>query len=449
MIFPLRLKLAILASVLLIAGVGTVSVLVFEQSSEAIENEARKRGEFLTRQFADNARDPLLLEDDLVLAKLVQTVAEESEILVARVLDANGAVIVSSRVTEPERRERMTTVELVGSGLSTRGIGGRLMVASQMSFRDVDLGEVQIIMDLDAVISPVVGRARRDILLASGALLIVGLALAFAISGRITRPLQRLRMAVNALAVGDLSARVAITSRDEIGVLARAFNSMSESLSQKARIETAFRRYVSDHVLRQVTESSEEIALEGEQREVTVIFIDIRKFTRLTRSIGPQRIVSFLNEAFDLITGRLLEHGATVDKYIGDAILAYIGAPIETFDHPERAVAAAIAVQRSVDERNSKYEASGQSYVRLEVGIGIHTGIVVVGNIGSELKMDYTVIGDPVNVANRLQGRAAAGEIIMTGEVYRRLGGRIAAESLGALNLEGMDVPTVAYKVDY
>ncbi len=448
MIFPLRYKLAAMASVLLIAGVGLVSYLVFQQSSEALENEARKRAVFLTQRLADNARDPLLLQDDLVLATLLQTVSEESEILVARFLDTEGRVVASSREDEPEQRERMTSAA-TGEKLSTRALGGKLMVSAQMSFREVDLGEAQAVMDLDALISPVVERARRDILLASGGLLLVGVLLAFAMSARITRPLQRLRIAANALAVGDLTARVDVTSRDEVGVLTRSFNQMGESLSQKRRIETAFRRYVSDHVLRQVTDSPEEIALEGEQREVTVIFIDIRKFTRLTTSIGPQRLVSFLNESFDLITGRLLEHGATIDKYIGDAILAYIGAPIESFDHAERAVAAAISVQRSVEERNTKCEASGQNYVRLEVGIGIHTGTVVVGNIGSELKMDYTVIGDPVNVANRLQSEAAAGEIMMTGEVYRRLGGRVDAEAMGALKLEGLDVPVVAYKVGY
>ena len=438
-----------MAGVLLIAGVGTVSMLVFQQSSEALEAEARKRGVFLTRQLADNARDPLLLEDDLVLTKLLRTVSDESEILVARLLDTEGKVVASSRENEPEARERLTTAASDGDGLATKALGGKLMVAAKMSFREVDLGEAQVVMDLDALISPVVGRARRDILLASGGLLVIGLLLAFTISGRITRPLQRLRMAVNALAVGDLSARVEVSSRDEVGVLTRAFNQMSESMSQKRRIEGAFRRYVSDHVLRQVTDTSEEIAFEGEQREVTVIFIDIRKFTRLTASIGPQRLVSFLNESFDLITGRLLEHGATVDKYIGDAILAYIGAPIETFDHAERAVAAAIAVQRSVAERNAKHEASHLPFERLEVGIGIHTGTVVVGNIGSELKMDYTVIGDPVNVANRLQSEAAAGEIIMTSEVFRRVGSRVDAQPMGALQLPGLDVPVVAYKIEY
>jgi adenylate cyclase len=287
------------------------------------------------------------------------------------------------------------------------------------------------------------------VLIASGVLLGVGLIVAFVVSGMLSRPLRRLRYAVNALAAGDLSARVEPTSRDEVGVLTRAFNEMSESLGEKRRIETAFRRYVSDHVLREVVESPEAIHMKGELREVSVLYLDIRKFTRLTGSIGPERVVAFLNECFDLITGRLLEHGATVDKYIGDAILAYLGAPIETEDHAQRAVAAAIAVQRAIHERNRRAEASLQPFVRLEVGIGIHTGMVVVGNIGSELKMDYTAIGEPVNVANRLQSLAGPGQIKITGEVRERLGELVEVKPEGARAVEGVDHPIEIYQVLY
>jgi class 3 adenylate cyclase len=305
------------------------------------------------------------------------------------------------------------------------------------------------VLDVDAVTGRAIRAARRQVLLAAGVLLGVGLVIAFIVSGMVSRPLRRLRLAVNALAAGDLSARVEPTSRDEIGVLTRAFNEMSESLGEKRRIETAFRRYVSDHVLREVVESPEAIHLKGELREVTVLYLDIRKFTRLTGAIGAERIVAFLNECFELITERLLEHGATVDKYIGDAILSYLGAPIETDDHAQRAVAAAIAVQRAIHERNRRCESTGQPFVRLEVGIGIHTGPVVVGNIGSELKMDYTAIGEPVNIANRLQSLAGPGQVKITGEVRERLGLLCDVKAEGPRMLEGIDHPVEVFEVLY
>ncbi len=445
MIFPLRLKLALLISALLLVGISTVSVLVLEQSRDALISEAEKRAIALARHLARNARDPLLLDDDLVLGKLVGGAAQEAEVLVARVLDPEGEVVASSRSKAEPRRARMT----LAAKRAVQRVGGRLVVAERMLFKDTEVGEAQIEIDLDALIAPVLNRARRDVLVASGGLLLVGVLIAFALSSRVTRPLQRLQLAVNALAAGDFSARVEPTTRDEIADLGRAFNEMGQSLSQKRKVETAFRRYVSDHVLRQVLDRPEDIALHGESREITVVFVDIRNYTRLSEALGPERIVAFLNESFEIITARLLDHGATVDKYIGDGVLSYFGAPIETPDHVQRAVAAAIAVQRAVDERNRKLEAQNLPFVRLEVGVGLATGRVVVGNIGSELKMDYTVIGEPVNLANRLQKFAGCGGIFATEAVALAVDGLVPLERVGPLEIGGYDAPQEVYRVPY
>lgn len=449
MIFPLRLKLALLASLLLVGGIGTVSLLVLDRSSEALEAEARKRGRFLAWSLAQNASAPVLEQDDLVLAGLLETVADESEVLVARVLDENGEVIVSSREGESQRQLRLTDGLLPDSPTAVTSVDGELLIASRISFGGVDLGEAQVALDLDAIVGHMLYRARRGVLLASGALLLIGIGIAFALSGRITRPLQRLHAAVKTLAAGDPSSHVDVTTRDEVGALTEAFNDMSRSLDEKRRIESAFRRYVSDHVLQQVVDRPESVQLLGERREVTLLFIDIRGFSQLASVIGPEPLVAYLNEAFELITSRLLEHGATVDQYLGDAILAYFGAPIEIPDHAERGVASSIAIQRSIGERNAKCESSEAPFHRLDVGIGIQTGPVVLGNIGSELKMNYTAIGDAVNVANRLQGMAGAGEILVTEDVKRCLRGRLTLEDLGPRKVRGREEPIRVYGVPY
>jgi class 3 adenylate cyclase len=318
-----------------------------------------------------------------------------------------------------------------------------------MVFSEVDLGEVQVVLDMQAIVGVVVDRARFFLFLASGALLGVSILIAFSISGRITRPLRRLRLAVSALGKGDTSARVEITTRDEVADLTRAFNEMSSSLSEKRRVESAFRRYVSDHVLQQVLDEPGSVPLLGERREISVIFIDIRRFTQLASWIEPEQLVAFLNESFELITDRLLQHGATVDKYIGDAILAYFGAPIEIEDHPARAVAAGITVQRAIEEHNKERESWRPPPHVLEVGIGIQTGPVLLGNIGSELKMDYTAIGDAVNVANRLQKMADPGEILVTSDVSARVGDGVRFQSLGLQQLEGREEPVDVRRVLY
>jgi adenylate cyclase len=444
-IFPLRLKLALLTSTLLVLGIGTVASLLFSQYSQALETEARKRGRYIAQSLALNARDAVLLEDDVFLTKMLETVTQESEVVAARLLNSEGDLIASTQAREVTHRPRMTKATKLAFASEPR----RLVVASRLTFRDVDLGEAQVVLDLYAIVGVVIERSRRDLYVASGGLLMIGILIAFATSGRITRPLSRLRVAVNALAKGDVTARVPVTTRDELADLTHAFNEMSESLEEKQRVETAFRRYVSDHVLQQVLDEPESVQLLGERRDITVLFIDIRQFTRLASAIDPEALVAFLNEAFELITDRLLQHGATVDKYIGDAILAYFGAPIESSDHCDRAVAAAIAVQRSVEERNKALSSDNAEFHHLALGIGIQTGPVLVGNIGSELKMDYTIIGDAVNVANRLQKLAPAGEILISSDVARKVEDRIQLESLGEKALEGRDEPVEVFRVLY
>lgn len=444
-IFPLRLKLALFTSAFLAIGIATVSVLILQLSKGALQAEALKRGESLASNLARNARQPVLLEDDVVIAKLLETVSSESEVIGASVLDPEGRPIASVRGSTAALHERLSRANHPAS----RIVGSRLIVASTMSFRDVDLGEIQIVMDLDGILTPVVDRARAQLLLIGGGLLAIGVLIAFAASSSLTRPLTRLQVAVRALSGGDLGARVLPTSRDEIGELTRAFNQMGESLGQKERVESAFRRYVSDYVLREVLDNPEAISLHGESREVSVLFVDIRKFSPLAERIGPERVVEFLNETFGLLTNRLLDHGGTVDKYMGDAILAYFGAPIETPDHAQRSVAAAIAIQRSVRERNHKCEALGLPFVQLDVGIGICSGPVVVGNIGSDLKMDYTAIGDPVNLSNRLQKLAEAGWIVVTDEVAEAVRGFVELQSLGLQEIQGKPRPLTVHRILY
>lgn len=446
MIFPLRFKLALLTSVLLVAGLGTVATLLYSRYVDALEAEAIKRGRSIARNLANNAPIALLEQDDLVIENLLENTTKEPEVAAAFLLDRSGAVLASSPPDAERPLGRMTHGT---RPLLSRIDGDRLIVASLMSFGGRYLGEAQVVLDLQGVVGVVVDRSRQDLYLASGGLLGLGILIAIATSGVITRPLRRLRLAVNALARGDTAARVAVTTRDEVADLARAFNEMSASLSEKRRVETAFRRYVSDHVLQQVIDQPETLSLAGERRDITVLFIDIREFTPLASSIEPEPLVAFLNEAFELISDRLLQHGATVDKYIGDAVLAYFGAPIESTDNAERAVAAAIAVQRSVEDRNKSREAAARPFYPLNVGIGIQTGPVVVGDIGSEFKTNYTIIGDPVNVANRLQKLALGGQILITGEVAKEIGDRVRLDFLGRRALEGRDEPVRVYQVLY
>ena len=265
-------------------------------------------------------------------------------------------------------------------------------------------------------------------------------------------PLQRLRAGVERLTAGDLSVRVPPTSGDEVGELTRAFNEMGDSLQQKQRIQNAFGRYVNDYVLSQLLEGPEDDPQAGLEREITILFADIRRFTRLSEGMKANQVVLLLNEIFQLVTDRILEQGGTIDKFIGDSVMAYFGSPVPYADHAQRAVAAAVEVMQAMEERNLRgrnLDPSAGSSIPVEAGIGIHTGVVVVGNIGSDRRMDFTAVGDAVNVAHRLEKLARPGEILVSEAVQRRVRGAAQMRFEGERQLSGREEPVHVYSVEF
>ncbi len=238
------------------------------------------------------------------------------------------------------------------------------------------------------------------------------------------------------------------TSRDEVGELTRAFNEMGDALLQKQRIQNAFGRYVNDYVLNQLLESPDGETLAGMEREVTILFADVRGFTHLSEGLKAPAVVALLKEVFQLASDRILERGGTIDKFIGDSVMAYFGAPVPHEDHAQRAVLAAVAIQHAVRERGRRIREHEQEGVPAEVGVGIHTGTVVVGNIGSDRRTDFTAIGDPVNVAHRLEKLARPGEILVSEAVQRQVRTVARLHFEGERQLSGREEPVHVYSVE-
>jgi class 3 adenylate cyclase len=262
---------------------------------------------------------------------------------------------------------------------------------------------------------------------------------------RITRPVSALTRGVARVAEGDLSQALPVQSTDEVGVLTRAFNGMIEGLRQRDFIRNTFGRYVSPEVVKALLDSPEGLQLGGEKRVVTILMSDLRGYTRFAEQGDPAWVMEVLNGYLARMTDIVVEHGGTINEFIGDAIFAIFGAPIRHPDHAERAAATALAMQRAMAEVNATHAARGLP--RFEMGIGVNTGEAVVGNIGSEARAKYAVVGSAVNIAARVEGATVGGQIFLSAATYAQI--RDLAEVAPPLSVElkGLSAPLLLYEL--
>jgi adenylate cyclase len=237
---------------------------------------------------------------------------------------------------------------------------------------------------------------------------ILGLLFSFFVSTGIARPVRRLLEGTRAVEAGRLDGAIDVTTRDEIGQLTAAFNKMVEQLRHKERIRETFGRYIDPRVVEGLIERQSLTGTDGQRRVMTVLFCDMKGFTSLSEGMTPQGLVKVMNHYLSTMSGPIRSHRGIIDKYIGDAIMAYWGPPFnEDGDQARLACLAAIDMaDRGTALRTELPELLGVRSVPTEcdVRIGVATGEVLVGSIGSEFMMSYTVMGDAVNLASRLEG---------------------------------------------
>jgi adenylate cyclase len=290
------------------------------------------------------------------------------------------------------------------------------------------------------------GGKLSDITILIGAVLLLGALLVYLISKSYQAPLVEMAHAAQRIQASDFEINIAVLSNDEVGNLGEALNEMAGELMEKEFIKDTFGKVVDpsvrDHLL------SGHIDLGGELRKAAILFTDIRNFTSISAKMKPNQVVDWLNKYFDRMSQCIVEEGGIVNKYIGDAILAVFGVPIVLENHTVAAVRAAYNMKLAKDGLNRDLVREG--FPPVHSGIGIHTGPVLAGNIGSSSRMEYTVIGDTVNVAARIEKlcKKFRAEIILSEYAVSQLGDTFQAQSLGPENIRGKEQPLRLFSIE-
>lgn len=444
----LSVKICIFASALILAVIAVMAHQILNEAKASLITEVKLRA----GSFARSSREAFSPKLDLfALHLLVSEMAKERAVKYALVTDARGKVLshsIPEKVGEPDPSPAGRTALLSGDSFTQvfRDSDGldHYYISSPIALGGERLATAAVALNtqtINAALKP----TRDKIILISLLALLIAVTGTILIVNWLISPLPLLVRAAQAVGEGHLEGVIKWKSADEIGLLTDAFNAMVRGLRDRDHIRTVFGRYVSKEIADTVLDGK--LALGGERREIAVLFADIRDFTKMSRHMEPEHLVQVLNSYFSVMTGVIHGHGGTIDKFVGDGILAIFGAPLPMENAALRAVRTALAMQAALRATNAERAKSGLAPI--ETGICVTFGTAVVGNIGSEARVSYTSVGDPVNLASRLEGlnKRFGTRIIASAEVRALTADSVETRPLGEHKIRGWDEAVEVFEV--
>jgi adenylate cyclase len=458
---PLVYKLSLLITILVVTCMGLLGSVIIRQQTQLFEEQLNEQGTTLARLMAQSAREPLLAEDQLALDVITTGFSSSESVTGTAIVTLQGETVSHTGHYHDGRNRSQTRIlsELMENAPASRmwdfpsdpsSRSGRVISYLQpVRFQDVIVGYAMVTMSQAGMEQAL----RKSIHAIGGAtilIILLGIAMAFVLGRRIYDPIDQLVDASRALGKGEFNSRFSFKQRrnDELGQLMNAFNDMAEGMLEKSQVMDALSRYVSPGVAREILANLNDVELGGKRIEGSVLFADIVGFTQIAENIRPEDLVNILNKYFSMITRACeLNHGM-VDKYMGDGVMLVFGAPQPDANHPFHAITCALLIQRLVEHENQRREQRGLFPVRFRVGI--NSGTMLAGNMGSRERMEYTVVGDTVNLASRLCGIANSGQIVVSKEMYlnNSVHECVLAGEYQSIRLRGITHPVSTYLVE-
>lgn len=390
---------------------------------------------------------------DIDLAVLQKPFSERSE-RTFYLVDRNGELIAHQ-----DEQKAMARLSMAASPIVIKAMNEQTP-RRQMRFLDPDTNTefigaynkttfgVTVISQIpeELVLEPALDAKRRAFLI-TGVVLSIALFLIFLFSITLTSPIEKLASLIEMVSKGnfDVKATSHVKSHDEVGDLAKAFDHMTDGLKERDKVKNLFSKFHGSSVAEDLINN--DIGVGGQSKEVVVFFSDIRGFTAFSEKRKPEEVVAMLNEYFAVMVAIINRHGGVVDKFIGDAIMAIWGAPKTSDRDPHNALRACIEMRRGLEKLNEARIARGEP--ALMIGMGLHAGTAISGTIGSDERMEYTVIGNTVNTASRIEAstKAFGADLLVSDDVIARVGENFIIDYAGAAEVKGRSEALKMYKV--
>lgn len=451
---PIAYKLAIILTVMIASGMGLLGLMVVSSQSQLLRTQIDEFGQTMVDHLAESSKELVLSDDILSLMVLVSNLGKNENILGAVIYAHDGKVLANSgrlpvhdilklysrsqQFNHNHYSVEWTDYDEAGDPLDV------ISFITPIHYQDLIAGHALVTYSKSALTQSL-HETISAITAATIFMILLGIITAYFVGKRISRPIYDLMNASQAIRQGDYGYRIVEHRNDEIGFLIHAFNNMANGLLEKNQVENAFSRFVSPKVAKQIMSNLDKVSLGGKRVEATALFADIVGFTSLSERLPAEDIATLLNEYFSYISQASQLYHGTIDKYMGDCAMIVFGAPEEDEEHRFNAVSCGILIQRIVERLNVIRVQEGKEPVYFR--IGLNSGEMLAGNMGSDDRMQYTVVGEAVNLAARLHSVAERGQIIVTDYLVKDkdVQWRILAHRHGSIRLRGIAEPVTTY----
>lgn len=440
---PFAYKLAAAVSVVILVSMLILSTSVINRQHALLEQQFHHSGMTTVRQLADSSVELLFTDDLLGLESLTNKLNQLEGIVGTAIYDEAGQVQVSVGLAAPSNTfQRYKALqpggwqhELAWPSISQRS-SNLVSFVYPIQFQQIVGGHALVTfsrIDID--------QAKNEALWS-----LLGLAVLFSVlvviaiilvSRHFARPVSELVEATRAIAQEKYDVRIAGKHSGDMGHLVESFNQMAEGLQQKLQVESVFSRFVSGQVATKFMSNLDQVQLGGKRVNASVLFVDIVGFTSISEQTSPEKVALLLNEYFGYFAFAANYYNGIVDKFIGDAGMMVFGVPQYDPDHEFHAVATAVLIQNVIERTNQARINSGQKPI--QVRMGISSGTMLAGILGSQDRMQYTVVGDSVNLASRLCDLGFPGQIVVDQEFYQRANkrGQLKGNTFRTVSVKG------------
>ncbi len=429
---PIRWHWAMLVGGAVLASVLVLLMIILDLERHAWLDSQARQAEVQVDRLADELKIPLLAgsaEADLIIKSFLDKVPA---VLTIRLKLPGGMYEDFGQKTS---KEELPDLDALPKDAVVKLAGEHLWFGKRIVYAGTPIGSVAVRFS-EKQWHELVAELVTRILLASAAVILLSGILVFWLAGRMSRPLERLAQAAKRVAAGDYTVQLPVSGYNEIADATRQFNDMVKELAHKEELRNVFGRYLNPKLVSEVFDGDGR-QLEGFQRDVTVLFADMVGFTSFAEATRTEQVIEVLNAHFGVFH-RIIDHfDGHVDKYIGDAVMAVFNHPRDDKEHARHAAMAALAMVEACNRLRRPRPDGG----RIQFRMGLNCGEVIVGNIGADERLQYTVIGNAVNVASRVCNLGDGGQVIVPLATFERMGPGFAFDPIGDRLIKGVSEP--------